>query len=511
VGFGGTRNLNERVESLPAARVTWSRLATGWLVLDRNFALACWLLPVPIALTVIRFPAPSTIFGVVAMLAAFLWSSPTAIVLLMIALMGNAKIHYYTGSLTIFPEYPLIALALLIGVLQWMEGRARQIERRVMLVFAWFAFAGVISFVNAINIPRVFSKESVLVITMFEFALVLRGVQSIVEMRRVLVWLEWAAAVVAGYGVLQIAGALVGWDTSLHYFEAHGNPDFYYGIGPPVIYQFTKIFRANSFFSDSNILGGYVAALVPIVLALRVHHSANGHRMRATGETALLVILGLAMLFTLSRSGILALACGVTAVLVGMRHSVRWRSFWIGATVLIGVTAAVSTLLGINPVVLFARLGASLDLGDYSNRTHYSVGAYAVQLFLRYPLTGAGLRNFGYNYANEVDPNFPNMIAHNAFLGYFAETGLLGGAAFVTLIVMIFRRSWRAVRDPSLAQDSPQLYAWNVGLFGALVALAVSNIFYDFYLRTFTWVLSGLAVAAAQLARQRTMPSQADG
>ena len=45
----------------------------------------------------------------------------------------------------------------------------------------------------------------------------------------------------------------------------------------------------------------------------------------------------------------------------------------------------------------------------------------------------------------------------------------------------------------------PRLYAITAGLFGALVALFVSNLFYDYLLRDFVWVICGLAVAASRL------------
>lgn len=495
--------MSSRFVPRPALPATWSGVLAGWLHDPTTFAVLGVVIPGAAAACAFLSPWPTLAAILVLGLSAILWRSPNSAVLILIALMGNAKIHYYTGALTIFPEYPFVALVTLICGLQWLEGRWRSIEAAPMWAFLWLAFAGMMSFVNAVNIPRVFSKESVLIISLLIFGLTMRGIQSPREMRRALKWLEWSALVVSGYAVLQMAGALIGWDTGLHYFEKHGNPDFYYGLGPPVIHQFTKIFRANSFMNDSNILGGYLAAVTPIFLALRLYHARNRKRIRASFESLLLVMMGVSLLLTLSRSGLLAMLIGISVVLVGMRHQVRWGTFWLGSTALTGLTAAASTALGINPLVLFGRLSASLDLADYSNRTHFQVGNYALELFARFPLTGVGLRNFGFYYANEIDPYFPNMIAHNAVLGYLAETGLFGGLAFITLLIVILRTTWRTVATPGLRQTHPELYAWCVGLFGSVVALQVSNLFYDFYLRSFTWVLSGLAIATAQLVRNR--------
>jgi O-antigen ligase len=489
---------------------TWAELGRQWILHPGRAEALKWALTIglPLLLWISPWPTLALVAGFV--LLAWFWRDASAPVLLIIALMGNSKLHYYAGGITVFPEYPILLLATLVAVLQTLEGRPWPGERHLLLLFGCFVFAGLVSFPNAMVLGRVFTKWGVVLITLITFVLILRGVSTERELGRAMRWVVASTAVVAVYSVLQVVAPLAGFNVNLDFMEKYGNPDFYYGIGAPVIFQFTKIFRANGFFNDSNILAGFIAALSPVVLALAAHDAATRRRGAAVAGTAVLFLLMLGMIFTLSRSGVVALAAGVGVVLLCMPRIVRSPVAWVGGAFIVVMAIMLSASFGVDPIVLWIRLGETFNLGDFSNKQHMAAADFAVSLFARFPITGAGLRQFGYYYAADVDPRYDNMIAHNAFLGYFAETGLLGGIPFVLLIGAILWRSISTVGDRRLRTVAPQLHAWNVGLLGSLVALTVSNCFYDFYLRTFAWVLSALAVVATRLWRTRAALLDAD-
>jgi O-antigen ligase len=142
---------------------------------------------------------------------------------------------------------------------------------------------------------------------------------------------------------------------------------------------------------------------------------------------------------------------------------------------------------------------SSFNPVDESSSTHLAVALYALGLMARFPITGVGFGNFGYYYGSEVKASTTAMMSHNAILSAFAEAGILGGAALLALIVGLGRRPWRSLRRPGAAAARPWLRAATTGLFGAMIALLVSNLFYDYLLRDFVWVMCGLAVAAARL------------
>lgn len=441
--------------------------------------------------------------GITALLFAGFWKHPYAIVLVLVALMTNIKFNIYLGLLTVFPEYvPLLIMSAIVA-LRWSTGGMRIEERRLLLLFGLFFLVGCLSIVNAINPARVLSKAMLIPVAALVTYLVATLVRSEGELGRALRWLEISAFVVALYGIAQIVGLFMHWDMGLRFLHRWGNPDFEYAVGAPVVSRGVYVFRANSLFNDPNILGGYLAAAFATVLALRLHHGEQSKdRRRAQLETALLGVLLLCQMFTMSRSGMLGTMAGALVVLRFNPRVARSPRLWVTLGAGLSAVLALATLAGVNPGLLAWRLASSFDPGDLSSTTHLSVALYGLSLIARYPLTGVGLRNFGYYYASEVNVRSPGMMSHNAVLSYFAETGLLGGILFLALLFAIGMRPWRAVRSPAAATASPALRAATVGLLGALVALLISNLFYDFSLRTFVWVFAGLAIAAARLHEQ---------
>jgi hypothetical protein len=151
-------------------------------------------------------------------------------------------------------------------------------------------------------------------------------------------------------------------------------------------------------------------------------------------------------------------------------------------------------MVGVDPTLLATRFAGIGDVTDTSNRQHLEVFFYGLQLVARYPLTGVGLGNFGLFYGSERDAWFANMMSHSAPLSAFAESGLPGGIAFLLVWFCVLRRIGRK----PVAGDR-QANTLHVALLASVVALLVANLFYDYLLRTFVWVVVGLAVCAARL------------
>ncbi len=483
-----------------APRTTWADLATPWVTDPRRFRMLWWLAPAAVAALALVAPVQTAVLTAFVLLWALLWLRPSSIILLLVALMGNVKINYYAGFFTVFPEYVPVAIAALVWALRWAEGGRRVEEPRIMLLYAALVLAGAFSYINAVALHRVFAKTVLIGVALVTFYLAFTAVRTKADLGRALSWLEGAAFVVAAYGIWQMVGSLMGFDTSLSFLERYSNPDMYLGIGAPVYLRLSKFYRANSFFNDPNILGGFLAAAFSVTLALRLHHRSDpARRRRARFEDLALIVMAACQLLTLSRSGFLATLVGVCIVLAFLPSVLRSARFWIGIVAGLGVIATLSYAVGIDPVLLFLRLGQSFDTGDLSSRIHRDVFFYGLSLLARYPITGVGLGNFGAHYGSEMDTFSPNMNSHNAVINYFAESGLLGGLLFLSLVFAIARRPWRALRDPRFRRAAPELHAWTVGLFAALISLYVANIFYDYYLRTFVCVFSALALAAARL------------
>lgn len=482
--------------------VRWLDLSKGALLDRRWFLLLTAIAPPLIAAVAIAAPLAVVAALAAVALSALLWKSEHAAALSLIALGCSVKVHYYTGFVTIFPEYIVIVLACALWFGRWLEGDRGIGERRMGVLFAWLLFAGLVSIVNAINVSRVLTKELLIVFDAAIFFLMLRGLRTERELGRAMLWVEWTAVFVAAFGLMQFISPFIGWDLSLSFLYPISNPEMHLGIGAPVVWQFSKTFRANGFFNDSNVFAGWLAATMCVVLALCLHHAEVGRRARASAETVLLFALGVLMLMTLSRSGGIAMFAGFGVVFAFMPRILTRTSFWILSAGAVVLAAGIASWLGVDPFLVLVRMSTTMDRDDLSNRMHLAVAMYALDLFRRFPVVGAGLNNFGQHYAVDVDAYGPGMMSHSVYLSFFSEAGLLGGAALLAVVVAILRRPWRALLGPAHLVGS-RTRAWLVGLLAALVALAVANIFYDYYLRTFVWVIGGMAVAASRLRERR--------
>src|SRR5207248_733911 len=207
-------------------------------------------------------------------------------------------------------------------------------------------------------------------------------------------------------------------------------------------------FRANAMFNDPNILGGYLAATMSAMLALRFHHAETGRRARAWAETLALSAMAACLLLTQSRSGVLALLAGAAVVLAHRPGLLRRPGPWIALGLTLASTLLVSVLVGADPMLLLTRLAGTGDTNDLSNRQHLGVFLYGLDLIRRYPVFGVGLGNFGLYYGPEQDAFFVKMMTHCAPLTYFAESGIPGGLAFCAVWAFVVQSVRRARPGP---------------------------------------------------------------
>jgi hypothetical protein len=439
--------------------------------------------------------------------AAGVWALvrfPYAIPLTLIVLMGNVKVNWYLGFFTLFPEYLVLMVACGLGFFVWLRRPAWPPERRLVILFLVWGATGLLSVPFAMSTSKVLARVVLMGVSLVTLVSVLATVDTWPRLlRAVAVW-EVVATLYAGFGIVQMVGMVAGFDTTPHFLEGIANPDMYLGVGSPVRRRIGDVFRANSMFNDPNILAGFLAAAMVAMLALRMHHAAAGRRGRAAAELAALGVMAVCLLLTQSRSGFLALLAGSVVVFAHRPGALSRPGLWwaVGACVVAMFGAAL--MMGVDPTLLASRFAGIGDISDTSNRQHLEVFLYGLQLIARYPLTGVGLGNFGLYYGSERDAWFTNMMSHNAPLSAFAESGLPGGIAFLLVWFHVLRRIGR---KPSGADDRTSTL--HAAMLASIVALLVANLFYDYILRTFVWVIVGLALCTARLATPAREPGGA--
>lgn len=172
------------------------------------------------------------------------------------------------------------------------------------------------------------------------------------------------------------------------------------------------------------------------------------------------VFIGVGIIFSKSRSGIMVLA--VTAVLAvaaaaswrefsGERESAagargRGRGFGGILRIVLVIVLAVAVWLGVGPVV---ERFSETDISTEGRRTIYKD---TIEMIGDYPLTGTGKGTYvnAYPMYEKVDDRQKLSFAHNDYLEYAAENGVIGGGALVLAglgLILWLAGMWRRRRS----------------------------------------------------------------
>ena len=248
---------------------------------------------------------------------------------------------------------------------------------------------------------------------------------------------------------------------------------------------------AGPFGEDPNAYAQHLVGVVGVAGAIAAS------RLRSMPQRALAAAAAVAMivavLFTASRGGLLALGAVAAVLVATTRSPARLGALAVGA-------ALVFALVG--PVDVGSRLETLSDLtaiGDEDStlterslRGRASEMLAAVQMFADHPVAGVGYG--GYNdryleYSRDIglDPRFEDRSAHSLPLEIAAEQGLIGIAAWGSFFGVAIAGAWRLRRR--VRWDGTALLAAYAG-FGATAIFL-----HDVHPR-FMFVLVALGIAA---------------
>ena len=193
--------------------------------------------------------------------------------------------------------------------------------------------------------------------------------------------------------------------------------------------ELRSLFELGSGAINPNILGGAIALLAPLALALAVGGPALARGTFARIAAGLLFIgLCAAAARTGARGASVGIAAGSVLTLVLTSH----RFVWL---IPIGVAATAVGTFG------FGRpaLKAWASLADASMGDRLAIWSRAISLLRAFPFTGVGMGAFGqsadilYPFLR-VGPHAPISHAHNLFLQVGVDLGLPGLVAYLVLL-----------------------------------------------------------------------------
>ena len=246
------------------------------------------------------------------------------------------------------------------------------------------------------------------------------------------------------------------------------------------------------------------AAILAAELFLGVAFAAalflNTKSFAARGLLAVALFLLVSVLgSTETRAAFLAvIPAGLAAIMLGR----RFGRYLIG----IGAVVLVSFLIfgGIAE-----RLTAAVEASDNSTRSRYRTVHAGMVMIQESPVLGVGLGNFRVHYLRITnDPLGLAKTAHNSYLSFAAETGIVGLSCWLVFLAVGTATLWRTGRRAHVA-GSHAVQMWFAMLGFALVGFIFMALFHTLHFAKYFWVLMALASNASLILNNDIAEAQA--
>lgn len=224
-----------------------------------------------------------------------------------------------------------------------------------------------------------------------------------------------------------------------------------FDVTTPLIAKFNfydRVFlRPYATFSHPNMLAGFLAAILPLLLA--------GLERSLVGFKIMLSLLITSTVFiTFSRPGLIFLSVYL---------AVCFKRFWKALIVLAVLTAP----------LIFVRFTSILTFDSLAVLRRQELSEFAIKLFLSNPILGVGLNNFINSLAStEVLVGTSRFLqpVHDIFLLNLSETGVVGFTGFAVMFLAAF------------LENSQKKLLFNKALSGSLLVIIFLGLFDHYFL-----------------------------
>ena len=233
-----------------------------------------------------------------------------------------------------------------------------------------------------------------------------------------------------------------------------------------------RIYRSGGLMIHPNIFGIFLAASIPIAIALILVKESRGFRT----IFLLAIVLGVpALIATFSRSSWASFVASFTALTLLIVLHARMRRRARGPAFLAVIGLGIFLAIYAGPIMrrlLESRGGATAARAEFAAEARNMIDArpwfgwglnsyaLAVPPFTRYRAWGAAV-----NYARWVP------VVHNSYLLWWAETGLVGLSLH---LLVIFSIIWTGLGNLRVRNDL--LYAMNIACIAAMAAFLVDGL-----------------------------------
>ena len=273
----------------------------------------------------------------------------------------------------------------------------------------------------------------------------------------------------------------------------------------------TSNHRLTGPYGNPNAYAQVLVVLVPLALD-RFWHERD-LRLRLLAGWALVVCV-LTVFFTYSRNGFVTLMFALGFLFIMRRPKVLpvVASFILAFILLqflpVSYTERISTLFQFSPS------NSLQQVSDESFRGRLSENIAAWRMFQDHPIFGVGLDNFQVyyqSYARQIglDPRRIERSPASFYLELLSEQGLVGTAAFILFMAVVFRTLWRARHLFQLLKMEDEAFmtlAFLSSLAGYMVFYISKNSSYP----NVFWLLLGIAFSIGQVAENKLRSSTSE-
>jgi O-antigen ligase len=202
----------------------------------------------------------------------------------------------------------------------------------------------------------------------------------------------------------------------------------------------------------------------------------------------IVALMGVALVFSMSRMGIVAMLCSVGVIIGATSVTEPGRRGAVIGTLILAAVLGLALYTGVDPVI--ARY-ENVGIERRSAQDRVALWRDAWTMIEKNPVFGQGLGSFQWTYPayERVEPDTPAKYAHSDYVQAVAEVGLVG----LLLIVWAAGSLWKTALK-NLKSEDPLVGGIGLATMGALTAIALQEI------TDFGLYIPGVAVTAAVLA-----------
>ncbi|HEY0048748.1 MAG TPA: O-antigen ligase family protein [Pyrinomonadaceae bacterium] len=409
------------------------------------FLLAATLVFAPVAFGAVDFWALG-ILTLIAFLIALLW---------LFDAWKTGEFSFNTNRLQI----PLVGF-ILIGLIQLLPLRAADVAAGALSISA----------AASLSLDPYTTRFAVVQLGVYFifFAAALTFIDTAQRLKKIVLLIIIFGALMAFFGILQRLA----------------NPEGIYGV------RLTPYAVPFGSFVNQHHFAAFMEMTIGVTLGLLYNKSTKKDKRLLL--VIAVVIMGIALIFTSSRGGILSLfgVIGFVTLVSFLRRKTdeddeaEKSSFQSKFALIGGGLALILVLFG---SILLLGGGSSLTRGigfisqsDISNgRSHF--WSVTLQIIRDYPIFGAGFNAYGVAFTRYDTWNGSLRIeqAHNDYLQIFADAGIFGFACAIAFVYFLFRQGLEKINQTTDRFRRGVAVGALAGCFGILL-----HSFFDFPLRT---------------------------